>query len=858
MKVSFIIPLYNGLALTQAMLASLRPTLPGDLEHEIIFVDDGSSDGTAAWLATVAAPLRAVSNEQNLGFASACNRGADAATGDVLFFLNNDLEMIPGWFAPMLAALRRGPPIGVVGNRQVRVDNGALDHAGLEVTLSGKIRHDQTEPRGRVTERTLREVPGVTAACLAIRREVFQQAGQFDRAFVNGGEDVDLCFRLRTRYGLRAVVALGSVVRHHVSASRGPTAERDERNSRLLAQRWHGPLVRWGARTWARAQVPHLARPWTADGRAALGALPFLLGWTERPPLAGRLLLESGLHREAVRWTRLLDLPPNTPRAPRGSSGYRAERFFRDELDLRTAWLRDRARLVLPPGFPVSNIFLNGFVLPVPADWPETDRPIGFRIRVNGRQVAEFPDLPLGHFNLGLDAPFVLPGQPTRVEVELLGVDGTNFLAWAGRTTAALPLPDRCRARLERARRQALNRRLRFAQLVCDDEVIFDFLRDPPLAPSLRHRPAATGLNVIGWLRAAVGVGESARCMVRACDAAGLPVAPIDLRLNCLNRLGDDSLAGRLGTASPHSVNVFHADPPVSDQIDHHHGPELRADRYNIAYWAWELPEFPEPWVRQCAYFDEIWCPSEFVRAAIAPKVPLPVLVMPHAIGFPAPEGDARARFGLPAGRFQFLFAYDLNSYQERKNPLAVVAAYRRAFPDEAGAGLVIKTQNRERHPESYAQLEAAVAGLKHVTLITETLDAADIHRLQQACDAFVSLHRSEGFGLGLAECMHLGKPVIATDWSATAEYINERNGCPVRYRLIQLQESHGPYAKGQTWADPDIGHAAEWMRRLVDEPGLAARLGTAARATIAERFSPAVIGARYRQRLDTFALWPE
>jgi glycosyltransferase involved in cell wall biosynthesis len=326
----------------------------------------------------------------------------------------------------------------------------------------------------------------------------------------------------------------------------------------------------------------------------------------------------------------------------------------------------------------------------------------------------------------------------------------------------------------------------------------------------------------------------------------------IDLRLNCLNPRGDDTFTARLQTGHPYPINIFHLDPPVADQIDHHHGPELRRDRYNIAYWAWELPEFPEAWVRQCAYFDEIWCPSEFVRAALAAKVELPVQVMPHAIDFPVPTGDTRAPFGLPADRFLFLFAYDLNSYQERKNPLAVIEAYRRAFPDEAGVALVIKTQNPARNAAAYARLTAALQGLRHVTLITETLARPEVYRLEAACDAFVSLHRAEGFGLGVAECMFLGKPVIATDWSATAEYLNAENGCPVRYRLTTLTESHGPYREGQTWAEPDTDHAAEWMRRLQQDLALAARLGAAARETIRTRFSPAAVGALYRRRLGT------
>ena len=232
---------------------------------------------------------------------------------------------------------------------------------------------------------------------------------------------------------------------------------------------------------------------------------------------------------------------------------------------------------------------------------------------------------------------------------------------------------------------------------------------------------------------------------------------------------------------------------------------------------------------------------------------------MPHAIGFARPTDSVaalRARFGLPTDRFLFLFLYDLNSYSERKNPRAVLEAYRRAFPSARDVGVVIKVHNRAGNPEAFARLEAEAAALPGAMLISETLARADIYALEAACDCFVSLHRSEGFGLAIAESMYLGKPVISTDWSASAEFVDERNGCPVQAKLVTLEKNVGPYAKGQTWADPDVEHASWWMRRLVAEPALCEQLGSNARATIEERFAPAVIGARYRRRLEAIAGW--
>jgi glycosyltransferase involved in cell wall biosynthesis len=183
-----------------------------------------------------------------------------------------------------------------------------------------------------------------------------------------------------------------------------------------------------------------------------------------------------------------------------------------------------------------------------------------------------------------------------------------------------------------------------------------------------------------------------------------------------------------------------------------------------------------------------------------------------------------------------------------------VIEAFRQSGLAGRGAALVIKVQNVAGNEADFAALQASVRDLPGTVLLTATLPRADITALEVACDCFVSLHRSEGFGLAVAEAMLLGKPVISTDWSATAEFVDAGNGCPVRAKLVTLEQNHGPYAKGSTWAEPDTAHAAEHMRRLFADRALAAQLGAAARATIETRFSPAAIGARYRRRLECIA----
>ncbi len=530
--------------------------------------------------------------------------------------------------------------------------------------------------------------------------------------------------------------------------------------------------------------------------------------------------------------------------------------IFFDDYATDSAWIRETAQLRLPPLDGITRLTLRGEYRPHPAAHGLEKNPPSLSVYLNGSLVSALSNFAPGPWEIIVPLPTPTPTTGFTLTLRLGGTTLTNTLAWLARVSGLGPL--------QRFRAQNKNRALRLTALttsVTPDapaELIYDFSRrHAPFRAEFARRHAHLGLNIAGFLTADLGLGESARCMVRAADAASIPAALVPLKLNCKNRLGDLTYAARLTDENPHDVNIIHVDPPASRDLDHHHGKHFRAGKYNIAYFAWELPEFPDDWVPSFDYYDEIWCPSDFARAAIAEKSPLPVLTFPHAITVTAPSADTatlRTRLGLPAKPFLFLTLFDLNSYAERKNPRAALAAFRESGLPAATANLVVKVQNLAGNEADFARLQADAARIPGIHFITETLSRADIYALEAACDVFVSLHRSEGFGLAVAECMALGKPVISTDWSATAEFVNINNGCPVRAPLITLTSNHGPYAKGQTWADPDIAHAAAHMRTLFADRALCARLGMAARATITEKFSPAVIGARYRRRLEAIA----
>ncbi len=238
MQVSFIIPVYNQLAFTQACLDSLREHVPADIAHEIILVDDGSDQATKDFLASLTAPHRVVSLPGNHGFARATNAGAELATGQWLCLLNNDVELTAGALPAMLAVRDAHADAGIIGNIQVTTRTGEVDHAGIEFRDGGYPRHIRGDLATRQAAGAIVPALAVTAACCLVDRAWFLAVGGLDARYTNGFEDVDLCLRAREN-GWRIYVATGSVVKHAVSTSQG-RGDHEFRNARSFLERW-GP-----------------------------------------------------------------------------------------------------------------------------------------------------------------------------------------------------------------------------------------------------------------------------------------------------------------------------------------------------------------------------------------------------------------------------------------------------------------------------------------------------------------------------------------------------------------------------------------------------------------------------------------
>jgi glycosyltransferase involved in cell wall biosynthesis len=254
-----------------------------------------------------------------------------------------------------------------------------------------------------------------------------------------------------------------------------------------------------------------------------------------------------------------------------------------------------------------------------------------------------------------------------------------------------------------------------------------------------------------------------------------------------------------------------------------------------IGYWAWELPKLPADWKLGFNFVHEVWVPSHFVAEAVRSRYRGPVRVVPHpvacaALGDPSPSD--RARFGLPEDAFVCLCACDIASGgAARKNPLAAIRAFRRAFGDDPRRILVVKTSHSSHSPSAALHLESVVAGMSNVRLLSGLFDTVDLHALFGSVDALISLHRSEGFGLILAEAMIRGLAVVATGWSGNLEYMNSENSALIPYKLVPAVDPSGVYDIGAEWAEPDVDAATAWLRRLAEDAELRHQIGCRAAA---------------------------
>lgn len=372
--------------------------------------------------------------------------------------------------------------------------------------------------------------------------------------------------------------------------------------------------------------------------------------------------------------------------------------------------------------------------------------------------------------------------------------------------------------------------------------------RSIPVAPP----PARPGVNVLGYARGEFGVAEALRAYARSLEHTGYPFSVFNFEVGDASRQQDHSLDPHISDNLRYAVNAFfvNADQmPIARSLL---GKAAFQAHHNIGVWFWELAKFPRDW--RCAFrlVDEVWAPTTFVRNAIALATNKPVLRMPMPVEPEAPVGMDRAHFGLAHDDFVFLFSFDFNGFLARKNPEAIIAAFRQAFGNgEQGARLLLKSSNGTRFPDQLAEIRRSAAGDPRIELRDGFLPRNEMSGLENAADCFISLHRAEGFGLGLAESMYFGKPVIGTRYSGNLDFMNDGNSLLVDCRMAFIGNGDYPYWEGQRWADPAVTHAARLMRQVYHDREFARQLGGTAAQSIRRTHSRAVSAAALTARLS-------
>lgn len=373
---------------------------------------------------------------------------------------------------------------------------------------------------------------------------------------------------------------------------------------------------------------------------------------------------------------------------------------------------------------------------------------------------------------------------------------------------------------------------------------------EPPPKRRIPEEGRATGgVDVIGFFRAEHGIGEAARLLVSSLRAVQVQVSTLNFA-NTESRQNHDFETDEVGqfttviTAINAELNV-----PLRDTFGRH----FLDGTHLIGQWFWELETAP-PWYRKAyQYVDELWAPTVFIADMLRREAPRRVVVnhMPLPLRVPrVVDGISKHDLELPE-RFMFLFTFDFMSVMKRKNPIGLVEAYKKAFPRQDGPILVIKSINGHTRPEGSELLRNAIAGRRDIFWIDRYMDSEMSAALMNLCDSYVSLHRSEGLGLTIAEAMLLAKPVIATGYSGNMDFMTESTAFAVPWKRVKVGNDAEAYSSRARWAEPDLDTAADMMRTVYGDRESAHRMGMRAREDLLARFAPAVTGARMKTRLE-------
>lgn len=364
------------------------------------------------------------------------------------------------------------------------------------------------------------------------------------------------------------------------------------------------------------------------------------------------------------------------------------------------------------------------------------------------------------------------------------------------------------------------------------------------------NKDLSNGINCVGSFTKQSGLGQTARSMFNNIKKTKYDVCPINYVLDSNEKNDDCELSDEFTNEFKHNINLFVVQPHTSfESMISKISLENLKGRYNIAYWLYELEDIPEKWLDTYKYVNEIWTPTDFVSDAFRKPNIVPVYTIPFGMEVKS-SNRTRGYFGIPEDKFVYLMLYDPKSSIERKNPDAAIDAFIKAFPNNDDVCLVIKINSAEQ--KHIVSLEKRLETVKHYKIINDVLPKDDVYALISLCDVYVSLHRSEGLGLVMAEAMTLGTVCIATNYSGNLQFMNSKNSCLVDYKKVKTGiKDHYAYREFDEWADPDINQASDYMIKLYKDKKLYEKLKKQAEKDVLEFFSYKSCGETIEKRVD-------
>ncbi|UYP47987.1 hypothetical protein NEF87_004272 [Candidatus Lokiarchaeum ossiferum] len=364
------------------------------------------------------------------------------------------------------------------------------------------------------------------------------------------------------------------------------------------------------------------------------------------------------------------------------------------------------------------------------------------------------------------------------------------------------------------------------------------------------------GVNLIGFPNGDFGIGQHIRLVTNAFTKLTVNFCVNESDLAIQHSHSNNEVKNFISKENKYNINLFCMNGTQVWLYMTRRLNEIIKSQYNIGYGYWELSTLPKIFTKQFKYLDEVWAPSKFIYDTMKHSTNLPVFHMPIPVEFQIPHHISRKDFNLPKNKFLFLFSFDMSSYITRKNPEAVIQCFKNAFSDNDSekVGLVIKLQKIKNDLKQEIDFNEFINSFNanNIYTIDEVLEREKMLGLINSCDVYVSLHRSEGFGLGLAEAMYMGKNVIGTNYSGNVDFMNADNSCLVPYKLIELKKGeYLHYKQGMVWADPDLSEATSYMRKLFYDKNYRNKLQIKAQEDIKKYHSFEAISRSYEKRIN-------